>query len=196
MANPYLIIDGYNLMHAAGIARRNYAVGDLERCRRLLELRVASSLSDEAMARTTIVYDAFDSPGNEDRAIRRHGLKILYAAQGEDADGEIERMLDHHSAPRQVIIVSSDHRLHKAARRRRARCVDSDVYLQQLESEPGHRSIKSSRRPIKPTVETEAELQQWEATFQVPPETPTDNSSAFDREYLKQLERDLKDGKF
>lgn len=195
MAIPYLIIDGYNLMHAAGIARRNYAAGDLERCRRRLELRVSASLSSSALPRTTIVYDAFGSPGNDDRAGRSQGLKILFAEQGQDADGEIELLLDQHSSPRQVIIVSSDHRLHKAARRRKARCVDSEVFLQQLESEPATRSRKPPNRHIKPPIETEAELKQWESTFQMPPEPITDHSAAFDDDYLKKLERDLKDGK-
>ena len=34
MLRRYLIIDGYNLMHARGLARRTYGPGQLERCRR------------------------------------------------------------------------------------------------------------------------------------------------------------------
>lgn len=196
MANPYLILDGYNLMHAAGIARRKYAQGDLERCRRKLEIRIAATLSPEAIARTTVVYDAFTSPGNDNRTGVSQGLRILFAPQGQDADGEIERLLNHHSAPRQIIIVSSDHRLHKAARRRKARCVDSEVFLNELESEAPQQTVKRQPRDVKITRETPAELQRWEQTFQAAEEETKHASAEFDAEYLKKLERDLKNGRY
>ena len=60
MATPFRIIDGYNLMHAAGMARRRYGPGDLERYRNRFIRLVAARLTEEERARTTIVFDARD----------------------------------------------------------------------------------------------------------------------------------------
>lgn len=191
MATPFLIIDGYNLMHAAGMARRTYAQGDMQKCRNELERHVASLLSAEALRRTTIVYDAFNSPGNDQRVHHRQGLKVVFAPQGQDADGEIERLLSAHSAPRQVIVVSSDHRLHKAARRRRARCVDSADFLHDLEQEP--RPTPRRRAAGRPDIQESAEeLRRWEQTFEGAP-PPAEKPHGFDADYLADLEDDLRD---
>jgi len=62
MAQKFLIIDGYNLMHAAGMARERYGPGDLERCRERLLRFLHSRLTAEERKRTTIVFDAWDPP--------------------------------------------------------------------------------------------------------------------------------------
>ncbi len=150
----FLIIDGYNLMHAAGLARRRYGPGDLERCRRQLLLRLVQHLSPEAAGNCTVVFDAFDAPSGASTENRsaddsRFGkIQILFAAAGNDADSEIETLLNSHSAPRQVLVVSADHRLHKSARRRRARCVDSEDFWAELTTEgaSNHSSDSGKRR--------------------------------------------------
>lgn len=132
---PYLIIDGYNLMHAAGIARPRYAPGGLEACRARLHRELSARLDADVLAAAVVVYDAFDSVSDLDREQQHRGVNVLFAGQGRDADSLIERMLRQHSVPRRVIVVSSDHRLHRAARRRRARCVDSEDFWAELEAD-------------------------------------------------------------
>lgn len=137
MARVFLIIDGYNLLHAAGLARARYGPRDLERCRQRLLTQLQSRLSAAAAAACTIVFDALEAPDQTDREYQHGQLQVVFAPAGSDADSEIERRLQAHSAPRQVLIVSSDHRLHRAARRRRARCVDSEEFWAGLEPAPG-----------------------------------------------------------
>lgn len=132
MTTPFLLIDGYNLMHAAGIARQRYGPGDLQAARQQLQRSLIAVLSTEALQRTTIVYDAQRSPAGGRRQLRHGGMTIRFAAGGGDADAEIEKLIRRHSAPRQLIVVSSDHRLQKAARRRRAKWIDSERFLPDL----------------------------------------------------------------
>lgn len=187
MAIPFLIIDGYNLMHAAGIARQRYAAGEMERCRKQLQLKIASMLEAKALARTTLVYDAFASISDDQRVFRKHGMKIVFAPMGQDADSVIEELLQKHSAPRQIIVVSSDHRLHKAAKRRKARCVDSEVFMQQIETE---KPLSGRRR--RPS--------QSDPHSQSAPDTKSSgvnsafNNSPFDDDYLTRLQNDIKKG--
>ena len=56
----------------------------------------------------------------------------MFASQDEDADTVIERLVAADSAPKRLTVVSSDHRLQRAAHRRKATAVDSDVWFAQL----------------------------------------------------------------
>ena len=132
MSIPFLIIDGYNLLHAAGLARLKYGPGDLQRLRHRLLVMLAGQLRRDEQARCTVVFDAIDAPSGADRHFRHGEMKVLFAEPGHEADELIEELIACHSSPRQLVIVSSDHRLQKAARQRRATSVDSEVFLTQL----------------------------------------------------------------
>jgi predicted RNA-binding protein with PIN domain len=141
MARVYLIIDGYNLMHAAGLGRRRYGPGDLERGRLRLLTLLCHRLEISTASDTTVIFDAPDRADVDGRAgvadtvnMQHGGLTVRYSSGGRDADAEIERLLSTHSSPSQVLVVSSDHRLHKAAGGRRAKCVDSEKFLDLLET--------------------------------------------------------------
>jgi len=135
MAAPFLIIDGYNLMHAAGMARRRYGPGGLEKSRNWLLNHLASHLTEAQRGRTTIVFDAGNAPDDLFRQSKQKGMDVVYAPAGGDADTLIEELIEKHSAPRQIRLVSSDHRLQKAARKRRARFVDSEDFASELEEQ-------------------------------------------------------------
>ena len=209
---PYLIIDGYNLMHAAGIARRSYAQGDMERCRSRLHRELASLLSRDVLSSALVVYDAFDSVTDENRQQTEHGLAILFAPRGTDADSQIERLLGEHSVPKRVIVVSGDHRLHKAARRRKARCVDSEEFWSSLSGhviEPNQVKAPqaSATTPVMsddPVVESIHEsadvedLQNWLDELTNSDQTIVHEdaaSSVFDADYLRKLHKDLNEGR-
>jgi predicted RNA-binding protein with PIN domain len=142
MARLYLVIDGYNLMHAAGLGRADYRPGELERNRNRLLNQTAAVLDEQVAADAIVVFDAHLAvlrASDENAPLTRSPLAVRFSRDGRDADAEIELMLETHSSPRQVLIVSSDHRLHKAAARRKATCIDSEDFLRQFdEPEPLH----------------------------------------------------------
>jgi uncharacterized protein len=128
-----VLIDGYNLLHAAGLAKSKYAPGELERRRIRLIARLKELLDPEQLARTTIVFDARINPPPDRPDPPSGPLTILFPPRHQEADDLLEELLSKHSAPQQVLVVSSDHRLHKAARRRGATPIDSETFLDQLE---------------------------------------------------------------
>ncbi|HIE96488.1 MAG TPA: hypothetical protein EYG03_22910 [Planctomycetes bacterium] len=204
MAAHYLIIDGYNLMHAAGIARRSYGPGDLQRCRNQLNRLLTDLLGRNALSRTSVVYDAFDSTSDANRSQDHAGLHVLFAPKGTDADTEIERLLNQHSSPKQVLVVSSDHRLHKAARRRKASCVDSEDFLAGIQSTADTDTQQPKRQPQRrpPQENTsheavEEQLQSWADEFESNEDQadPTSEDRTFTDEYLKDIQRELDDEK-
>ena len=57
-----LIIDGYNLMHAAGIIGHGVGPGGLERSRLALLNFVAESIEPAELSVTTMVFDSRQAP--------------------------------------------------------------------------------------------------------------------------------------
>lgn len=127
-----LIIDGYNLLHAAGLARARYGPGGLERARNQLLHLVRKGLAPERRSRTTIVFDGQNSDEVFNPAFQFHGMQVLFSAVTAEADDVIEELIRSHSAPRQLQIVSSDHRLQRAAQWRKATAIASDTFVHQL----------------------------------------------------------------
>lgn len=179
MADPFLIVDGYNLMHAAGMARLRYGPGDLQRCRTQFLRYLVRHLPSRVRGRTTVVFDAGDAPAGLPRRTTLNGMHVLFADPGHDADTLIEQLIAAHSSPRQIRLVSSDHRLQKAARRRRGRFVDSEDFVAELEQRgpvsenqsaqaPGHRRAADSKAGGKIDPEETAE---WLEIFGNIPET-------------------------
>jgi predicted RNA-binding protein with PIN domain len=161
-----LLIDGYNLLHAAGLMGRRLGPGGLERARKGLLSLLASSLTPEEIAKTVVVFDAGpEAPRDRPRAELQHGIQVRYSELGEEADDELERLIAADSAPRQLTVVSGDHRLQRAARRRKARAVDSEAWLTELE---GRRHAAKPIPPgsLKPTGPLSAdEVEDWLREF-------------------------------
>jgi len=188
---PFVLIDGYNLMHAAGIARQNYGPGDLQRCRLRLNRKLCELLSAETLVRTAVIYDAFRSE-SDTRRVQNHGeLRVIFAPKGTDADSVIERLLKQSSSPRQTLVVSSDHRLHKAARRRKASCIDSEDFWQEITSSADDSPMTpASSKPLPDAKLTDpSDLQSWAEAEQT--HSDSNGPSDFDPEYLKQIEDEL-----
>ena len=150
VARPFVIIDGYNLMHAAGFARQRYGPGGLERAREQFLRALIAMVTPEMQPRTTVVFDAFDSPGNENRQSRRESVTVLFAGAGGDADSLIEQLIADHSAPRQVRVVSDDRRLKRAAQKRKARSWSSLDYWEKLVGHAERRSQQPRESEVAP----------------------------------------------
>ena len=127
-----LLIDGYNLVHVAGIPGQGVGPGSLQRSRLALLNFLAESLDPGELPHTTVVFDSHDAPWGLPRQVEHRGITVRFATQYEEADDLIEELIRADSAPRRLVVVSSDHRLQRAARRRRAKAVDSDVWYAEL----------------------------------------------------------------
>lgn len=127
------LIDGYNLLHNAGLGRAKYGPGEFDRARNRLLKRLQDSLTEEERTRTSIVFDAQFADHADRRPVILYGMTILFSPRGRQADDLIEILLAAHPHPQQVVVVSSDHRLLRAARIARAASLSSDAFLVDLE---------------------------------------------------------------
>ncbi|MCA8983011.1 MAG: NYN domain-containing protein [Planctomycetaceae bacterium] len=172
MAKRYLIIDGYNFLHAAGMFPRRVDGITLENARKRLARFLEARLSPGERDRTTIVFDVRRNRSEVPPREFVSRMTILNAVEHADADSLIEQLIQEHAVPKQVLVVSSDHRLHRAARSRQARAIDSEQFHEQMQQRlPRHRPQQHTRSRYTPldqptlpesTTTSSEEVAHWE----------------------------------
>ena len=152
-----LIVDCYNVLHAtmppllAGLDEG--------------QLCVALSRTPWADAAITVVADGRPKPlrASESPAA---GIDLVFAGSHRSADDLIIQLIGQHSAPRRLTVVSSDREIRAAARRRRARDVSSEDFIEKLAryaQRPGNARPVSARPAVDPLP---PELvQRWKKAF-------------------------------
>jgi hypothetical protein len=155
-----ILIDGYNLLNVAGVLAPARGKASLEKARLALLNFLAESLDSEDVPRTVIVFDAHDPPWGVPREMRHKGLLVRFAAREEDADSLIEELIRADHSPRRLTVVSSDHRIQRAAKRRRARAVDSDVWYAEVlrARQRRNQTAAGPERPTVPLLEEDVEF--------------------------------------
>lgn len=130
MSAEYLLIDGYNLLHAARLDPKSDHHGALARARRRLIVWLEELLTVHQRSRTTIVFDARDKTVDRPNSSRQAGMTILFARSHADADGLIQELLERHAQPGRVTLVTSDRQLARAARALGAATMTSQKFLE------------------------------------------------------------------
>jgi uncharacterized protein len=162
MSVTYLI-DGYNLLHAMGALGGRLGPHGLEKARARLLGMLHGALRDGAPAATVVFDSATPLPGTSAEQDSR-GLRVLFARNKEEADDVIERLIRQSSAPKTLHVVSDDHRVQKAARRRLCRvrsCEDFLLLLEQLRQA----THDVAQQPEKQEQLSADEVQRWLAEF-------------------------------
>jgi predicted RNA-binding protein with PIN domain len=160
------LIDGYNLMHASGLARRDMPSGALQKARQ----RFLDWLADAIEGRNAAIRVVFDSSKATDRCTESdyRSVKVRFA-RGRTADDEIEELLAAEPRPLEVTVVSNDGRLREAARRRGAAFQSNEEFTDWV-IEPERVAKPHATKSEKPEPSPrESENAAWLAAFSRPP---------------------------
>jgi hypothetical protein len=111
------LIDGYNLMYAAGLASRSMGAAQFDRARTRFLDWLADSAKDRGELR--VVFDALQAPSPSLESLHR-GVRVRFAF-AQTADDLIEDLVAIEQKPAALTVVSNDTRVREAARR--AECV-------------------------------------------------------------------------
>ena len=148
------IIDGHNLLHTIfKLEGDSGATSDVGLCRILGRYFKLTGEKGEMI---------FDGTGPPDKSgfDNIDNLEVFFAGVRSDADTVIEDKISANTAPKRLTIVSSDRRLRKAARTRKATSMKSDVFWNDVQKQ------LSRKRPEKEPTEkrqglNEGETEQW-----------------------------------
>ena len=147
------IIDGNNLLHTIHKIEEISSFSDIELCRNLSTFLKITGQSGEII---------FDGTGPRDMNLYENieNLEVFFAGIGQDADSVIEEKIAISTSPKRLIIISSDRRLRKAARTRKATSIKSEDFWGNVTKQ------LNKKRPVKEPREkrsglSDSETEQW-----------------------------------
>ena len=167
---PFLI-DGYNVYHAA--------IKLSEEWSRMTPSTMCGFIAQDMQRLGDLATVVFDGTQPRGISMELNGfdcLKAIYSGPKSDADTLIEQFVQKNTAPRRLIVVSSDNRIRRVARRRKATSLASLEYLGDLIK----RLQKPPRGPKEPREKRhgvpEGQLNQWLELFGIDPDQPPDDT--------------------
>ncbi|QEG02107.1 YacP-like NYN domain protein [Stieleria maiorica] len=135
-----LLIDGYNITQPIGPVR-NADPRWLERDRNVLLRELTNHLSAPVRKKTCVVFDAANPPRDRPSEFVHQEMAIRFAVDYLSADDLLEEIIRAHHTPKRLMVVSSDHRIQIAARRRGAAHFDSQPWMDDLTDGKIHLAI-------------------------------------------------------
>lgn len=154
------LIDGYNLMHALGMAPRPGGAS-LERSR----VRFADWLAVESHgkeANLSVVFDSVHTAGGGEQLHR--GIHMRFA-DARTADDLIEEIIRADPVPSSLTVISNDHRLLAAATRGGCIAWTCGEFVDWLQARTRETSDAVRQEPEKPAAPSGAEMNEWLERF-------------------------------
>lgn len=145
-----LLIDGYNLLNTSNIFPRGRQAGTLAAAREALLKFLAQALAPKLRSRTTIVFDAAMAPPGLPREQAWEGITVRFAPRKATADEVLEELIAAAADPRHLLVVSSDHRVQRAARQRGAQWIDSEKWYADLVAQSRKAAAEPQAEADKP----------------------------------------------
>ncbi len=192
------LIDGYNVMFAAGLLGKRFGPDGFRLIRTRFLNDLASKLGPVESHLTTVVFDAKKLFEGLPSQIRHKGITVFFAVDNPTADERIAELIREHSDPKRLTVISSDNQVRTSARRRKAASVTADDFLTKLGQAEQKRAEESkASAPEKPSSVSQAETDYWvrefgeversgelKAAFQRDPMFPSD-------EEIEKIEREI-----
>ncbi|MCR9294849.1 MAG: NYN domain-containing protein [bacterium] len=130
------LIDGYNLLFQSNWVGKGRGPDWLERARQRMLVDLARHIPSQELASVRVVFDAGGKPrlaeATESELTLESGLRVSFASDHAEADDLMEELIQSHPHPKSLTVVSSDHRLRRKAKARRAQTLTSDQFLDAL----------------------------------------------------------------
>lgn len=155
---PYLI-DGYNLLRAVQKTEEFAELTDVQLCR---------AVSDYLRCVRDHGHIVFDGIGPLDKSPFGGipSLEVYFSGQSCEADDIIEEKITDNTAPKSLIVVSSDRRIRTSAAKRKAISVQSELFWQNLLGQLEKQANRPAPEPSeKRNGLTECETDVWLDAF-------------------------------
>ena len=159
MAQPRIVVDGYNLIHAMPELARLVA-SDLERARDALVAKLAVYRSGRGV-RVTVVFDGSGAGAQQTRP--PGGIEVVFSRAPQNADAKIKTMLVLEKSPRSWTVVTSDNSIVRYARDYGAKTIPSAEFAARLG--PAVPKLGPNRPTPRDAPMTPAEVSEWEEYF-------------------------------
>lgn len=157
-----LIIDGYNVMFVSRFDPDRTDPHALRRNREAFLEFLSSRIDRSHHKSVAIVFDAEKKIAKLPDRYTFRKIEVYFAQDHVSADDLIEELIKQDTVPKKLTVVSSDHRLQRAAKRRGAKWQDSDDWFDRLVVQHDDRKQRRIAKPEKPTPTIKFDISQLE----------------------------------
>ena len=156
-----LLLDTFNILHTVGVLPPDLAGIDVQGLIGLLKI------SRYRHERITLACDGVPDRSRPHPPAQFDNFIIRYSGPAKPADDLIAQLIRASSAPRRLIVVSSDHEVQRTARRRRCTTLTSETFLQQLADDAGLAARTPASGASKPPAGamTDKQIDRWIRLF-------------------------------
>ena len=148
------IIDGYNLLHFIRKSDEDFeSITDVALCH-ILD-KFLKLVRDSGQ----LVFDGIGTP-DKTGFDNMTNIEVIFSGRDIEADTVIENKISANTAPKRLNVVSSDRRLRRAARSRKAIPVKCDVFWRNVQKQFSRKKSPAEPRQKRQGL-TEAETKQW-----------------------------------
>lgn len=149
-----MLIDGYNLLRAIQNTYEEMAgIDEIALC------TVLSVYLKKIKKRGCIVFDGLGPP--DKTALNNfRNPQIIFSGSALEADDIIEKLILEHTAPKRLVVVSTDRRIKAAARKRKAKSINSNEFWAEVIKciEKKQKHIPEPKEKLTGLTNSEAEL--------------------------------------
>jgi len=150
---PFLV-DGYNLLRAMQKLDEQYdAVDEAGLC------RILSEYIKRKQSFGQVVFDGLGPPDKSDLS-GFGNIEVYFSGQELEADDIIEDKILANTAPKRLIVISTDRRIRAAAGQRKAVSVRSELFFDDVVKTLDRKTITPEPQEKRGGL-TEAEAQEW-----------------------------------
>jgi len=154
-----VLVDGNNLLHAArGAEQTGPLVG------RSLLCDALAKWARRRRERVHVVFDGRAPRPDLAKQIGTSDIRVSYSGR-RSADAVLIETLETDSAARRILVVSSDHEIIRAARRRRAKAMRSGEFWTMVQRDLSRPKAKPAEPPEKRRGLTPPAAEQWLKEF-------------------------------
>lgn len=150
---PFLI-DGYNLLRAIQKLDEQFDVLDEAGLCRIL-----SQYLKRKRSHGQVIFDGLGPPDKSDLS-GFGNVEVYFSGQELEADDVIEDKILSNTAPKSLIVVSTDRRIRAAAQKRKAVSVRSELFFDEITKTLERKTITPEPKEKRGDL-TDAEAQQW-----------------------------------
>lgn len=142
-----VLVDGNNLLFVAmGIGESDIELGKRRLCRSLM------TWAAQVCEQVCVVFDWQEPDEGPTYIWGDRNVEVVFSGRNAPADAVLLERIRANTAPKRLLVVSSDHEIQQAARRRRARVASSAEFWSRMLTDL--RSVLSSRSIEPPEKES------------------------------------------
>jgi predicted RNA-binding protein with PIN domain len=152
-----LIVDTYNVLHQTGVLPAEHSGLDTA--------ELAALLGRSRWRRQPVLLVCDGRAAGRDQTARVGKVRVLYAGPSKTADELMIAMIGCSNSPRQLLVVTSDREILKAAKVRRCQTLRSDEFLTQLGDDLTR--VRSAAKGTDEKRMPRQSVESWKAFFKL-----------------------------